>query len=177
MNLETAAVLAFVVAGWLDFAGVMYMWRNGSHLMVPVGTWHLPRRLHEELERGSLHGFRVTPLADDRYLLRPVLWFEKAASAAPFLIGVATARSEAASVNVRVYAPLAGLLLALLIPTWVIGPPRSAATFVAFVAVGAAVLASVVATHRSAFDACFKRLERAWAIAPENNKMQQTSHG
>jgi hypothetical protein len=176
MNLEAVAALVIVVAGWLDFVAVFSLSRRGTHLLVPVGTWQLPSRLRQELERESVRGFRVVPLGAGRYLLRPVLWFEKEPSAAPQLVSMATAAVEAGSVRVRVYAPLAAVLIALLIP-WVLVPTTSPLALTACIAIGAALLAATIATYKAEFGACFDRLERAWQTAPENNKMQQTSHG
>lgn len=174
MTFEVAAALTFVVAGALDFAGVISLSRYGTHLVFPVGTRHLDRRFADALESGLLPGFRVLALGKDRYLLRPVLWFEKEPSAAPLLVTVAVATVDAASVTMRIYAPLGAILLGALLPTWFLGPPLSRFSVIGIILAGALILAGTIKTYRSEFGRCFDRLERAWATAPENNKMQLT---
>jgi hypothetical protein len=174
MTFEAAAALTFVVTGALDFAGVISLSRYGTHLVVPVGTRHLALRFGDALESGSLPGFRVVALGKDRYLLRPVLWFEREPSAAPLLVTVAVATVDSTSVTVRIYAPLGALLLAALLPTCFLGPPISRFSVTGIILAGALILAWTIRMYRSEFGTCFDRLERAWATAPENNKMQLT---
>jgi hypothetical protein len=174
MDFETAAALTFVVTGALDFAGVIALSRYGTHLVFPVATRYLDRRFGDALESASLPGFRVAALAKDRYLLRPVLWFEKEPSAEPMLVAAAVATVEAGSVKVRIYAPVGAVLLSALLPTWLLRPPMSRLSVIGIILAGAVVLSGTIALYRSEFVTCFDRLERAWATAPENNKMQLT---
>ncbi len=173
MHFEPAAALAVVVTGALDFAGVVYLSRYGTHLVFPLTTRYLDRGFGDALEAGALPGFRVVALAKDRFLFRPVLWFEKEPSAAPLLVAAAVATVGASSVRVRIFAPLGTVLMSALIPIWFLRP-MSGLTVIGSILVGAAVLACVLATFRAEFTACFDRLNRAWATAPENNKMQLT---
>jgi hypothetical protein len=161
MTFEVAAALTLVVTGALDFAGVISLSRYGTHLVLPVGTRHLDCRFGDALAGGSLRGFRVVALGKDRYLLRPVLWFEKEPSAAPLLVGVAAATVEAASVTVRIYAPLGPILLAALLPLWFVRPRMSGFGVTAIILGGGLVLAWTIGAYKAEFSACFDRLERA----------------
>jgi hypothetical protein len=146
-----------------EVVAVIGLWKRGTHVVVPVYQRGLPPDVGEALTTGSFRGFRTVGLGGNKFLLRPVLWFEAGPSAAPFFLSVAKADVSQSSVQVRGYAPLGVLLLALLVPSTAIGVPQSPAGVIALVIATSACVWFTVAMYRSEFRACLGRLARVEA--------------
>ena len=169
--LEGFAGLGMILA-LAEWFGVCALAPFVTRTGIPVSLGSLGGDLRAALASGGIRGFRTRARADGSFLIRPVLWFEREPSAAPFLWSLAVARPADERVQITAYLPSGFYVFAALASF--VAVLRAAAMLPTLVLVVVWLLAVWWAGRHQRNEArlCFGRLA---AAMPHNNQMQLTA--